>query len=444
MTTAYQDGPVKPKRIGGLHVIEFREETSRYTVFNSVTGRFVRMGQTEWSTLEALDGTATLEAVARGRGIATETLAALIGSFAGLGLLEGSAAATRSDAAPSRGVWAVEAGTTVARLGRFVRIAGVPLLGLAIIATVLAALAAPGLASAPGGLLHTLPRPWVILLALAAMMPVVALHELAHGACLERFGGHPRRLGVRLRGGVPIAFCDISDAWRLRRLQRAATAAAGIVVHCLLGSLAVLAALMLRHSVGQPPAQLLLVFAALNFACAALSAVPFRDSDGYWLLSLSLDIPNLRAKANAYTTARVLAAVTKRPAPRPPGGRASFWLAYGSAQALSPLAVRAGALLAAPALLRHGRYGALIWLSLFIPAALVGLARLVRRRRVLHPLLATRVRRAVLAATLIVAAASTYVIPVPGPVAPNRCRTIDRCVWSLTVQPVIRLSKEPA
>lgn len=123
------------------------------------------------------------------------------------------------------------------------------------------------------------------------MLGVIALHELAHAVTCKHFGGQVHRIGLMLLYLQPVVYCDVSDSWRFKeRDHKIAVALAGCFVQLLLSSL-LYAAGGLLHS------PLLLAFAAINLAVAAVNLLPFVKLDGYWVAVHLFDEPNLRAKA---------------------------------------------------------------------------------------------------------------------------------------------------
>jgi multidrug efflux pump subunit AcrA (membrane-fusion protein) len=154
-----------------------------------------------------------------------------------------------------------------------------------------------------------------------------ALHEMAHGATLKRFGGEVHDAGVLLMFFTPCMYCNVSDAWLLpEKWKRLAVTAAGGLCDLLLWSLGVFA---WRITV---PGTLIHHLALLTLTfCGGRSLLNFNPLlrlDGYYLLSDWLSIPNLRPRALEYWMAHVrwLLWGAARP-PSVPGRR--VFLLYG-------------------------------------------------------------------------------------------------------------------
>lgn len=174
------------------------------------------------------------------------------------------------------------------RRGALMGIAAVSLAGL------------PALALEAGHLRDAISNPITgstLLFFMVAIFVSTAIHELAHGAVLVRYGAEPRRMGVMLFYLVPAFFCDVSDGWRLpRNQQRVRVALAGIVAQLACAGLLALAAL---PAAGTGAHQWLLLASASLYIAGLVNLVPFVKLDGYLALMAHLDISNLRDQAMA-------------------------------------------------------------------------------------------------------------------------------------------------
>ncbi|RIK78227.1 MAG: hypothetical protein DCC67_11790 [Planctomycetota bacterium] len=131
---------------------------------------------------------------------------------------------------------------------------------------------------------------------LAAIAGVKAAHELGHALVCRRLGARPREFGLLLVAGLPTAYCDVSDAWRLpSKWQRMAVSAAGMAVELVIAALAVL---VWRHAA---PGLLSNLCLSLVVVCSAstllVNANPLLRYDGYYLLADWLETPNLADRA---------------------------------------------------------------------------------------------------------------------------------------------------
>lgn len=124
---------------------------------------------------------------------------------------------------------------------------------------------------------------------------VILVHELAHGFACAHFGGRVRAMGFLLLYGKPCAYCDVSDAWLLPKSARLWIMAAGSLVEIVLWAVATLvwwltapATLWHRGAV---------VVMAISGVGTLFNLNPLLKFDGYYMLSDSLEIPNLRQRA---------------------------------------------------------------------------------------------------------------------------------------------------
>jgi putative peptide zinc metalloprotease protein len=129
---------------------------------------------------------------------------------------------------------------------------------------------------------------------------VKILHEFGHGLAAKRCGSEVHEMGFMFILFTPYLFCNVSDVWRGGKKARVATGAAGIAVELVIASAAVW--LWLFSQAG--------LFHQLCFNTIVLCSVstllfngnPLMKFDGYYILSDVLEIPNLRAKSNAWVT----------------------------------------------------------------------------------------------------------------------------------------------
>jgi putative peptide zinc metalloprotease protein len=136
---------------------------------------------------------------------------------------------------------------------------------------------------------------------------LVAIHELAHGLALRRYGRNTDRAGLRLIAIFPYAFVDTSQAYFEPRKHRMAISAAGPASDFALGALFSIVCAV------APPGNLRAVFFTLAFAAyigAFFNANPFLDRDGYQILSEWLREPHLRQRARAQLKERLSGQIT--------------------------------------------------------------------------------------------------------------------------------------
>ena len=159
-----------------------------------------------------------------------------------------------------------------------------------------------------------------LLVATLAFYAQVLIHETAHAVTCKHFGREVHNAGVGWYYFLLVAFVDTSDAWMSGKRPRIAVAAAGPYANALTGGALSLAAL----GTGGSARALLLAAAGSGYLLAVFNLNPLFESDGYYILTDWLDVPNLREKAFAYlgaTIARKTSRIPRRPH--------RIYLAYG-------------------------------------------------------------------------------------------------------------------
>ena len=146
---------------------------------------------------------------------------------------------------------------------------------------------------------------WVTPLVLWAALKV--LHELGHAVAAAGRGVRLGRGGVMFFMMAPIAYVDVSDAWRLpRAADRIAIAAGGIVAELIVASIAFWTWWSLP--VGEIRQTALSIFLLAGPATLLVNANPLLRLDGYYILSDLTGIANLREHGR-----RLLSGVLGRP-----------------------------------------------------------------------------------------------------------------------------------
>jgi len=121
---------------------------------------------------------------------------------------------------------------------------------------------------------------------LALVMASLVLHEFGHAAACRAFGAKEGEIGFAIYLVFPVFYCDVSDAWKLTRRERAALDLAGLYMQGLF------AALMLGVYVACGRELFLWTFLAIS-ASYIPNLNPFLKMDGYWFLSDMLGVANL-------------------------------------------------------------------------------------------------------------------------------------------------------
>lgn len=139
----------------------------------------------------------------------------------------------------------------------------------------------------------------------------VIVHEFGHAAACARCGVSPGRIGLGLYLVFPVAFSDVTNAWRLERMDRVLVNVGGIYLQG--GFLIAVNLANWRGGLGDLSTfNLLSVFLMLH----ALN--PCFRSDGFWLLADLSGTPNPHRRLSTLFLAKP---------PRPGWRRKDLWLA---------------------------------------------------------------------------------------------------------------------
>ena len=124
----------------------------------------------------------------------------------------------------------------------------------------------------------------VVVLALA--MFSLVLHEFGHASACRAFGAKEGEIGFAIYLVFPVFYCDVTDAWKLSRRERAALDLAGLYTQGLF------AAVMLAVYLATGRNLFLWTFLTIS-ASYIPNLNPFLKMDGYWFLSDMLGVANL-------------------------------------------------------------------------------------------------------------------------------------------------------
>lgn len=133
----------------------------------------------------------------------------------------------------------------------------------------------------------------------AALSFVKILHELAHALAAKSRGLFVRRMGVALMVFMPVFYCDVSDAWRLRsRRDRVVIAAAGVMTEFAAAGVA-----LFFWSVSPEGAirSVMFYFSGASLASSLFTNLnPLMRFDAYYILMDYLRVSNLRSRSRAF------------------------------------------------------------------------------------------------------------------------------------------------
>jgi putative peptide zinc metalloprotease protein len=165
------------------------------------------------------------------------------------------------------------------------------------------------------------PRQW--LLAMLIWIPMKALHEAAHALAVRRWGGTVREAGLSWMMGLPVPYVDASAADRFPHArQRAAVAAAGILVETALAALGLVAWAMTEPGWVNDTA--FAVALAGTTSTLLFNGNPLMRMDGYFVLCDLAGLPNLGTRSGAWWRAalqRALGWADAQPPRAAPGER---------------------------------------------------------------------------------------------------------------------------
>jgi putative peptide zinc metalloprotease protein len=129
---------------------------------------------------------------------------------------------------------------------------------------------------------------WIddVAVVLGLLMVSLVLHEFGHAAACRAFGAKEGEIGFAIYLVFPVFYCDVTDAWKLSRRQRAALDLAGLYTQGLF------ATLMLVVYLASGRDLFLWTFIAISGSYIP-NLNPFLKMDGYWFLSDMLGVANL-------------------------------------------------------------------------------------------------------------------------------------------------------
>ena len=159
---------------------------------------------------------------------------------------------------------------------------------------------------------------------------IKAVHELAHGMAVRRWGGEVTQMGIALLVLVPAPFVDASAASAFRpTYQRITVSAAGIMTELLIAALALFVWLNIEAGLLRDIA---FVFAFIGSVSTVLfNGNPLLRFDGYYVLSDALNLPNLATRSNrywVYLAHRYLLKLPGAQSPEPSRGERIWLLLY--------------------------------------------------------------------------------------------------------------------
>lgn len=122
-------------------------------------------------------------------------------------------------------------------------------------------------------------------------------HELSHALVLVRYGRRIKSAGFMIYFGSPSFFVDVSDGLMLEPRKRVMQSFAGPYAELMIAGAA---SIVVWLAPGWFGSGLLYRFALLNYFVIFLNLIPLLELDGYWILSDTLQSPDLRPHSLAF------------------------------------------------------------------------------------------------------------------------------------------------
>jgi putative peptide zinc metalloprotease protein len=135
-------------------------------------------------------------------------------------------------------------------------------------------------------------------LILIVLIAVMTVHEFAHGITLKHYGGKVEEMGVMLLYFIPALYCNVSDAWMLKKRERIFVSLAGGYIQLFLWAVATILWRVLAPET--LASRICLISIMFNGVFSFFNFNPLIRLDGYYILSDFLEVPNLRPKALTY------------------------------------------------------------------------------------------------------------------------------------------------
>jgi multidrug resistance efflux pump len=333
--------------------LEIRAESpapgSAVIVKDPVTRRFYRFTHVQAAALRRLDGKTEHRSVAEsvtaecGAAVTEAQIDEFAGKLRALLLLDHPGCWARLERALkpknrflgsilSIKIHAFNPDALIARLEKKFAFCFTPVFGLIVFAAVFAAVCISlanweSITLSIGALFSLYSVPLVLVTAFAVM----TVHEFGHGLALKHFGGRVEEMGLLFLYFIPAFYCNVDDAWLLKRRERILVTLAGGYVQIFIWALATVAWRLIAPEIFLN--RVMTVIVAFSGIQALFNFNPLIKLDGYYLLSDYLEIPNLRSRAFGYlrrTLRRWLLAARGTESPKPSGRERGIYLVYGT------------------------------------------------------------------------------------------------------------------
>ena len=197
------------------------------------------------------------------------------------------------------------------------------------------------------------PSNWIWLA--VSWIPLKIVHEFAHGVACKRYGGVVREAGLFVVLLAPLAYVDVTSAWRFRsKWQRIFTATAGMYLETMVAAVAAL--IWCQWPTGLVGQMSFNTVMMAGVGTIVFNANPLMRFDGYYILSDWFGIPNLYSGGQQYLHFLGRRYVLGMPATLPdwPAASSLFIRCYGVAALFWRLFVCIGLVVTASTLFHGG------------------------------------------------------------------------------------------
>lgn len=162
---------------------------------------------------------------------------------------------------------------------------------------------------------------------------VKAVHELAHGYAVKRWGGEVHEIGIMFMVLIPVPYVDASAAHGFQeKRRRMLVGGAGILVELFVAAVALLVWTQLEDGLARALAFNVMLIGGVS--TLLFNGNPLLRFDGYYVLADWLEIPNLGQRANKYIfylCKRYLFGLGSAETPVTAKGERGWFLVYGTA-----------------------------------------------------------------------------------------------------------------
>jgi putative peptide zinc metalloprotease protein len=144
-----------------------------------------------------------------------------------------------------------------------------------------------------------MPHRWWMLIAMWAGLKII--HELAHAVACRRYGGQVAGAGIILVLLAPLAYVDLTSAWRIKnKWARIHIGAAGMQIELTIAAIAMIAWSQMQPGLASDLMHHAVLLAGVT--TIAFNLNPLMRFDGYYMLSDWVEIPNLASDGQGYMT----------------------------------------------------------------------------------------------------------------------------------------------